>query len=133
MIKQVLRYIASAIETPLPEELLKLTASLQDLPVLATLIPSPFELREVIKGVDIDDIMGRLAMLLQGEVGDEDEIREVVKEGFTTQAAAEVAASTPTSTSGKKRKRKKKKGKGKGGGGVGKGEGDGGNMFQVLA
>ena len=127
MIKQVLQFIAAAIEIPLPEELLKLTTSLQDLPVLSRLIPSPFELREVAEGVDVEGIMGRLAMLLQEEVTDEDGRRDV-KETFTNQT--EVAAPTSVSTIGKKKKRKKAKEK-KESEVVDKGERN--NMFRVLA
>ena len=126
MIKQVLQYIISAIETPLSEELLRLTTSLQDLPVLAGLMPSSWELGRVVEGVDSDDMMERLAMLLQEEVGDEEGFGEVVKEGFSNQT--EVAA--PNSSIGKKKKRKKAKGK-KGSEGIDKGKQN--NMFRMLA
>ena len=127
MIKQVLKYVASAIETPLAEELLRLTASLQDLPLLARLMPSPWEVREVVERVDVEGMMEMLAVLLQGEVADEEGFGEAVKETFNCQA--EVA--TPTSTIGKKRKRKKIKTKKEKSEVVDKGGGN--NMFRVLA
>ena len=129
MIKQILQYItSSATEEPLPGELLELAAELGDLPLLAGLMPSPFELREAMGKVDIDDVMEKLAALLQEEVGDEERFGEVVKEGFGNQAA-DVAAPTPIV--GKKKKRKKKKEEKEECEVVDKGGGD--NMFRVLA
>ena len=93
------------METPLPAELVELGAELKDLPMLAALMPSSWELRSAMEGVDVNDVMEKLAFLLQGEVGHEEGFGELVKEGFTIRNDAAV----PTSNPGKKKKRKKAK------------------------
>ena len=128
MVGQVVGYVAEAVEEALPGELVELKAALRDLPVLAKLIPSPFELREMVQGVDVGAVMERLGPSLQEEVGDEEGLGEVVKEGFRNEGNV---AGTTWMTVGKKKKRKKKKREGKKSGGVDKG--DGNNMFRVLA
>ena len=127
MIQQVLQYIFSAIEEALPSELLELAASLEDLPVLAELMPSSWELREMVAGVDVEVVMERLAVLLQEEGGDEEGGREVVKEGFTNQPLAAAPASKT------EEKKKRKKGKTKKKSGEVKDEEHQNNMFQMLA
>ena len=127
MIQQILQYISSAMQKPLPRELQQLAASLQDLPVLARLMPSPFDLTEVVDAVDIEDVMEKLALLLQEEVGDEEGCVELVKETFTNQASA----APPPSSLAKKKKRKKAKTKKKDSEVVDKRGKN--NMFQMLA
>ena len=127
MIQQVLQYISSAIEEALPRELEELRVSLEDLPALAGLMPSSWELREVVEGVDVEVVMESLAVLLQDEVGDEEGGSEVVKEGFTNRADA----AAPASKTEKKKKRKKGKTKKKSS--EVKNEEHQNNMFQMLA
>ena len=127
MIQQVLQYIASAMEKALPRELLELRASLQDLPVLARLMPSPFELSKMTEEVDVENVMERLASLLREEVGNEEGSTEVIKETFATQASAATLPSPP----GKKKTRKKAKTKKKNSEVIGTGHQN--NMFQMLA
>ena len=129
MIQQILQYISSAMEIPLPRELLELAASLQHLPVLASLMPSPFELSKMTDEVDVENVMERLALLLQDEVRDEEGHGELVKETFTNRASA--TAATPPSPPEKKEKRKKGKTKKKNGEVIEKGHQN--NMFQMLA
>lgn len=127
MIQQILQYISSSsstIEPPLPYELPNLSTSLQDLPVLAKLMPLPFELREVLEReeIDIDDVMERLGVLLREEAGMGEGVGEEGDGGVTWE------------TVGKKGKRKRKGGKeGMEGDGVGVGKGVQSNMFEVLA
>ena len=115
------------MEKPLPSELLELSASLQDLPLLARLMPSPFELTKVVEGVDIEGVMEKLALLLQDEVGHEEGYSELVKETFTNRTSAAAPSSTPA----KKKKRKKAKAKKKESEVRDKGSQN--NMFQMLA
>ncbi len=127
MLQQILQYISSAVETPLPGELLELKASLQDLPVLARLMPSPWELLEVIEEVDTESVMEKLALLLPEEVDDEEGFSELIKETFTNRPSA----AAPPSTPGKKKKRKKAKTKKKNSEVIDKGGQS--NIFQMLA
>ena len=127
MIQQILQYISSAMEKPLPRELLELAASLQDLPLLARLMPSPFELSKLVDTVDIEGVMEKLALLLQDEVGHEEGYNELVKEIFTNRASAAAPSPTPA----KKKKRKKPKTKKKESEVRDKGSQN--NMFQMLA
>ena len=112
---------------PLPRELQALAASLQDLPVLATLMPSPWELMKVMEEIDTEAVMERLAVLLHEEVGGEEGCSEIVREEFTNRCDA--AASTANLE--KKKKRKKAKTKRKKSEVIDKG--DQSNMFQALA
>ena len=114
------------MEIPLPRELLELAASLQDLPVLARLMPSPFELSKMTDEVDIEDVMERFAAILQDEVRDEEGFSELVKETFTNRASTATLPSPPA----KKKKRKKSKTKKKS---EVIDEGHQNNMFQMLA
>ena len=127
MVQQVLEYTSSAIEEALPRELEELKVSLENLPALAGLMPSSWELREVVEGVDAEGVMERLAVLLQEEVGDEEGGSEVVKEGFTNRADA----AAPALKTGKKKKRQKAKTKKKSS--EVKDEEHQNNMFQMLA
>lgn len=115
----------------LPGELLELVAELKDLPALARLMPSPWELGRVVEGVDVDvdDVMEKLGMLLREEVADEEGFGEVGKESFISQTDATASISTI----GKKKKRKQEKAKMNGKGSEGVEEGGGNNMFQMLA
>ena len=111
------------MEMPLPGELEELRDELRDLPVLAGLMPSSWELRSAMEGVDIDDIMEKLATLLQEEVADDEGWVEIVKESSTKQADNAAPPSTPA----KKKKRKRAKTKKK------TSEVQQNNMFQLLA
>lgn len=75
MTKQILDFTASTITTPLPKILRKLASMLSNLPPLAQLIPSRFELAAQMSniavqtsGLDIDDLLNHLASRLQSEV-----------------------------------------------------------------
>ncbi len=127
MIQQVLQYISSAGVKPLPRELQELAASLQHLPVLAKLMPSPWELTKVMEELDSEGVIKRLAVLLQEEVGDEEGCGEAVREGFTKQGSNAPLTQSP----GKQKKRKKTKTKKKESEVLDKG--DQTNMFQMLA
>jgi hypothetical protein len=72
MIHQILTYVASAAASPLPPNLNDLATTLETLPVLAKLMPSPFELASQTAALDIESMLHRLANLLQDEAGDAD-------------------------------------------------------------
>ena len=128
MVGQVVGYVAEAVEEALPGELLELRAALRDLPGLAKLMASGFELREMVQGVDVGGVMERLGTLLQEEVCDEEGLGEVVRQRFRNKG--NVAGPTWMTVEKKKRRKKKKK-EGRGSEEVEKG--DGNNMFRVLA
>lgn len=68
MLKQILSYTLTAIALPLPDEpLTRLATALETLPPLALLMPSLYDLASQSKSLDVENILHRLALILQDE------------------------------------------------------------------
>ena len=101
VIRQVLGYFSSVTIMPLPEPLERLAAILKNLPPLAQLMPSPFELTRQTANLDSESILYQLAEALQNEAGPTDvSIVDGIEEG---------TAACTKNTAHKKRKKSKKK------------------------
>ena len=121
MIYQALVYIVSATAEPLPTSLRELATTLEKLPSLAQLIPSPFELASQTANLDIGSVLHRLAMMLQNEAD---------HDGLSVIDTSEELLNTPMEHSSRKKCKKSNKKKKKGAKVVPKGKPD--NMFEML-
>lgn len=72
MIHQIFIYVTSAAASPLSPTLKDLATTLETLPSLAQLMPSPFELASQTAALNMESILHRLANVLQDEAGDAD-------------------------------------------------------------
>lgn len=110
MIKQILAYTASATNTSLNQVLRDLAVILDDLPNMAVLIPSSFELVAQISDFEIDNVLDDLAVILQKEAGFTD---QDPNHGIESDEVTHDEAPNLTDAPVKKRKKSKRKKAGK--------------------
>ncbi|KAL2058045.1 hypothetical protein ABVK25_001663 [Lepraria finkii] len=121
MIHQILVYIASATAEALPTSLRELATTLEKLPSLAQLMPSPLELASQTANLDIESVLHRLAMILQNEAD---------RDGLSVIDTSEELLNAPMEYSPRKKCKKSKKKKKKGAEMISKGKPN--NMFEML-
>lgn len=106
MIKQILGYTTAFPNTSLAPVLQNLATILADLPNMAFLIPSNLELAFQMSNIDVEDILNKLAAILQEEVASPDQNSN---HGIESDEDTQDKHPDPTGGSSKQKRKKPKK------------------------